>query len=234
MIFTLPIFRLKRIAKQLSRKKGIPLHKALDAIAQQQGVQSWSLLAERHAHDKQYMSLMSEFHEGDLILLGGRPGHGKTQLSLRFLLEAAVTKRPGFFFTLEYTQDDLVDVLESMNLRPSDLGENFTFHGSDEISADYIERSLASVKRGSLVIVDYLQLLDQRRINSELADQLKSLKRFARTNGITFIMLSQIDRFADRSNDRIPSISDVRLPNPLDLSVFDRFCFLSNGKAKLI
>ena len=44
MKLTKPIHRLKRQAKQLSRENGIPLHEALDQIAEQEGYRSWSLL----------------------------------------------------------------------------------------------------------------------------------------------------------------------------------------------
>ena len=45
MKLSAPIYHLKRKAKLLSREKNIPLHEALDRIAEQEGFSGWSLLA---------------------------------------------------------------------------------------------------------------------------------------------------------------------------------------------
>jgi hypothetical protein len=33
-----------------------------------------------------------------------------------------------------------------------------------------------------------------------------------------------------RSQKPLPDIADIRLPNPLDLKLFDKTCFLNNGQ----
>ena len=47
MKLSAPIYQLKRRAKLLSRTDTIPLHQALDRIAQEEGFTAWSLLASR-------------------------------------------------------------------------------------------------------------------------------------------------------------------------------------------
>jgi hypothetical protein len=47
MKLSAPVYRLRRNAKLLSREKKIPLVRALDEIARQEGYKSWSLLAAR-------------------------------------------------------------------------------------------------------------------------------------------------------------------------------------------
>lgn len=42
-------------------------------------------------------------------------------------------------------------------------------------------------------------------------------------------MMSQIDRRFELTDKRVPDLSDVRLPNPIDLSLFDKTCFLHEG-----
>jgi hypothetical protein len=42
-----PVYSLKRLAKDLSREKRIPLHAALNRVAQDEGFTSWGLLAAR-------------------------------------------------------------------------------------------------------------------------------------------------------------------------------------------
>jgi hypothetical protein len=59
------------------------------------------------------------------------------------------------------------------------LAERFTFDTSDNIRADYIIDRLLSAPQGTVAVVDYLQLLDQKRENSELMTQVRALKEFA-------------------------------------------------------
>jgi replicative DNA helicase len=81
-----------------------------------------------------------------------------------------------------------------------------------------------------LVVIDYLQLLDQRRTNPSLQAQVEALGDFAREKRLTVVLISQIHkRFEDASN-ALPTREDVRLPNPLDLDLFDELWFLHHGQ----
>src|SRR3546814_5746450 len=65
-----------------------------------------------------------------------------------------------------------------------------------------------------------LQLLDQRRRNPELAVQVKTLAGFASTASTIIVAISQIDRSFDMEGKPLPNLSNVRLPNPVDLALF--------------
>lgn len=112
------------------------------------------------------------------------------------------------------------------------FNDRFVFDNSDAISADYIVGMLAAAARGTLVVIDYLQLLDQKRENPDLMAQVRTLKAFARDKGLILIFISQIDRSYDPVKKPCPDISDVRLPNPLDLSLFNKTCFLNKGEIR--
>ena len=88
---------------------------------------------------------------------------------------------------------------------------------------------LAAAPRGTLVVIDYLQLLDQKRENPALMVQVRTLDAFARERGLIFVFISQIDRSYDPATKPCPDLADVRLPNPLDLTLFSKTCFLNNG-----
>lgn len=62
--------------------------------------------------------------------------------------------------------------------------------------------------------------------------QVRTLKVFARDRGVILVFISQIDRSYDPSTKPFPDISDVRLPNPLDLSLFSKTCFLNSGEIR--
>ena len=90
-----------------------------------------------------------------------------------------------------------------------------------------------SETRGGIVVVDYLQVLDQKRNTPELADQVRALKAFARARGLIITLISQIHRSYDPCAKPCPDLTDVRLPNPLDLSLLNKTCFLNNGEVRI-
>lgn len=232
MKLSAPLYHLKRKAKLLSRAENIPLHEALDRIARQAGVDGWSLLAAKAAAAAPAEKLFARLAPGDLVLVGARPGHGKTLMSLELAVQAMKSGSRGVFFTLEYTEKEMVDRFRAVGAARENFADRFEFDNSDEISSDYIVRRLADAPPGTLVVVDYLQLLDQKRDKPELMVQVRALKSFARDRGLIFVFISQIDRAYDPSKKPCPDLDDVRLPNPLDLSLFSKTCFLNDGEVR--
>ncbi|HEV7328386.1 MAG TPA: DNA helicase [Bosea sp. (in: a-proteobacteria)] len=233
MKLSAPVHRLKRQARELSRKENIPLHLALDRVAIGEGFGAWSLLAAKSAEDLSAEGLLARLAPGDLLLIGARPGHGKTLLSLQLAVAAMKAGRRAAFFTLEYTAKDLLGRFRALGVEPAQFQALFSFDDSEAISADHIMRALAEAPRGTLGIVDYLQLLDQKRGNPALGLQISALKAFARERGMILVFISQIDRSYDPAAKLCPDLDDVRLPNPLDLALFDKSCFLNEGEVRL-
>ena len=232
MKLSAPIYHLKRKAKRLSRDEGIPLHDALDRIAATEGFSAWSMLAARAAAATPANRLFPQFQPGDLVLVGARPGQGKTLMSLELAVEAMKSGHRAAFFSLEYTEKDVLDRLRAIGVEPAQFQALFEVDCSDTISADYIVKQMASAQRGTVVVIDYLQLLDQRRENPDLTVQVRALKSFARDKGLIVVFISQIDRSYDPSVKPCPDLSDVRLPNPLDLKLFDKMCFMNNSEVQ--
>jgi len=229
MKLSAPIYRLKRNARLLSRERNIPLNRALNEVARQEGYKSWSLLAARLSAEAPAARLFGQLRQGDLLLMGARPGHGKTLLGLELALEAIKSGAEGKFFSLEYALQGVQDCLGAIGADQGLLRNRFEFDGSDAISAAYLIKALAGAPRGTLVVIDYLQLLDQKRDQPALMTQVKALKAFAAERGLILTFLSQIDRSYDASEKPCPGLADVRLPNPLDLALFNTACFLNNG-----
>lgn len=232
MKLSAPIYHLKRKAKLLSRKQGVPLHEALDRIASAEGFGAWSLLAAKTAAVTPAGKLFPQLRHGDMLLVGARPGHGKTLMSLQLAVEAMKSGQRGAFFSLEYTEKEVLDRFRAIGVEPAQFDGLFEFDCSDAISADYIVKRMAGAPRGTFVVIDYLQLLDQRRENADLMIQARTLKSFARDQGLIVVIISQIDRSYDPSIKSCPDLRDVRLPNPLDLKLFDKTCFLNNGEVQ--
>jgi replicative DNA helicase len=221
-----PIHRLKRRARLLSRQENIPLHAALDRVAREQGFSAWSMLVARSVAFSPGRAKFSQLSDGDLLLLGGRPGQGKTLLSLDLAVQAVKEGRSVVFFTLEYNHSEVLHCVAAIGADPRSFGTKVLIDTSDDINADHIISQLQSAARGTLVIVDYLQILDQKRENPTLIQQVRTLKAFAEERGLVFVFLSQIHRSFETGDNRVPSLADVRLPNPLDLTLFTKMCFV--------
>ena len=232
MKLTAPIYQLKRQARLLAREEKIPLHMALDRMARDEGFAGWSLLSARVATCATPREILPRLSDGDMLLLGARPGHGKTRLGIRLLLDAVRDGRKAVFFTLEYTEKETRERIRSLEGETSDLGDALEIMTSDEICADYIVRHLADASRGTVVVIDYLQILDQRRHKPELSTQIVVLQGFARKTGIILAFISQIDRSYDPETKPLPDMQDLRLPNEVDVGLFSKACFLHDGKAQ--
>jgi hypothetical protein len=231
MTLSTSIPHLKRKAKALRRSEQIPLHQALDRIAVTEGYRNWSLLAARNPAGMEG-ALLAALSPGDMALLAGRPGQGKTLVGILLAVEAARLGRRSVFFSLEYTAAAFERRATALGLAPL-ANPLFSFDGSDLIASDYIEATLADAPFGSLAVIDYLQLLDQRRENPALGLQLRSLKVFARSQGIKLVFLSQIDRHYDPATKAFPDRGDLRLPNAIETDLFDKAFFVQGGQVQI-
>jgi replicative DNA helicase len=228
-----PIYTLKRQAKLLVRDNDIRLHTALNQVAQQEGFKNWSHLASNYGKATAAKELMGELSPSDMVLIGARPGHGKSLLGLELIALAKKSKRTGYVFSLDYNEADVWNRFEKLSFGPKEHDRSIVVDTSDDICAEHIIECLSHATDDALAVVDYLQLLDQRRSHPPLDEQVRALKKFARKRGVIIVMLSQIDRAFELSSSDLPSVRDIRLPNPVDLSLFDKKCFLHDGEVKI-
>ena len=233
MKLSAPIYHLKRRARLLSREQKIPLHEALDHIATEEGFRHWSLLSARAATTTAAAKLFAQLRPGDVALIGARPGQGKTLMGMEILAEALKAGHRAAFFTFEFTEKDVSDLFRSIGVDMATFEGRLELDTSDTINAASIMKRLVAAPAGTTVLIDYLQLLDQQRHTPALADQVRAITTFARNKGVIVIFLSQIDRSYDPSIKPCPDIEDLRLPNPLNVKVFSKTCFLHEGTVRL-
>ncbi|MEQ8290950.1 MAG: DNA helicase [Roseovarius sp.] len=227
MKLSAPLYQLKRQAKRMARDEGIALHAALDRIAGAEGFRSWSHLAET-ARPGPAEAVLHQLAPGDMLLVAARPGQGKTLLGLELARGAETLGRRGVFFTLDYTRREV----EAHLSRLPGQGE-VMIDTSDEICASYVTDRLSRLDTPALAVIDYLQILDQRRDTPPLAEQLAALKTHARASGAIFAIISQVDRAFDSASGKLPGLRDIRMPNPFDPGLFDKACFLHDGQVRM-
>lgn len=185
-------------------------------------------------------NLLAGFQASNLIILASRPGIGKTALSLNIAQHVAVTlKRPIGFFSLEMSKEELIDRLlvsqadiDAWRLKTGRLSEEDFVRLSDAMGvlADaplFIDdtpalsvlemRSKArrlQVESGlDLLIVDYLQLIQGRRLENrvqEVSEISQSLKNFARELKTPVLAISQLSRAVEQRGTKRPQLADLR------------------------
>lgn len=234
MKLSAPIHVLKAQAKALKREQSLTMIAALDLVAAREGYSSWSLLHTKNSDPfpTKYDELLGFFNEGDLVVIGARPNMGKTSFSIGLLVQAVQRRvARNYYFTLAEVHRDVAGRIANYD---ESIGENNDFlelDYSNDISADYIiAKAEKNISKGSLIVVDYLQLLDEKRVNPPLQDQIEKLKRFAKEKSCIIIFISQIKREVEGLRDSRPTLKDIRLPNKLDLKLMNKVLLLYRAR----
>lgn len=188
-------------------------------------------------------SLTQGFHPSDLIIIAGRPSMGKTALALNFALNIIKTsKLPVLFFSLEMTKEQLAYRLLSieahinpMRLRTGHLDKkewlklntiikslsnlplfiDDTPNLSIQDIRSKIKKILFEQNKVGLIIIDYLQLMQNSKLKSdnrvqEISQITRSLKNIAREFKVPLIALSQLSRNVENRIIKRPILSDLR------------------------
>ena len=176
---------------------------------------------------------------GQLILIAGRPGDGKTSLGMNIIEHIAVTKKvPCGVFSLEMTGEelgiralfqkakadfqrfrtgylqssDIPKLMEAgkMQLAPIELDEN----GDSTIDDICAKARRWHRERGiRCLLVDYVALVETmeyfRESREKIAYISKRFKRLAKVLKIPVILLVQLNREGEKAGGRLPLLSDL-------------------------
>lgn len=174
----------------------------------------------------------------DLVLVGARPGMGKTSFALNIATNVAQsTKKKVCVFSLEMSAEQLVSrilsseaLVDSHELRSgklsSDSWEKIADASSRLASCDILiddtsgltvtdmKAKLRRVDNLGLVIVDYLQLMQSdRKIDNrvqEVAEISRAFKIMAKELCVPIICCAQLSRGPESRTDKKPMLSDLR------------------------
>ena len=163
------------------------------------------------------MALNSGLRDGQLCVVGGRPGAGKSVLMLQMGLAAVTDDQITAVVSLEMTAAELAGRLESRFQDPEKLeGLPLVFMDSTSNLGTILAllRVLARRKKLGCVVVDYLQLLEVttgRHENRErqIATASRNLKRLAIELKVPVIVGSQLNRESAK-NEGKPKLTDLR------------------------
>lgn len=196
------------------------------------------------------------FGKGNLIIVGARPGVGKTSFCLNLATNIAKkTKKSVCLFSLEMSNEELVSrviaseaLVHSEKLRTGKLEKNdwenianacstlsetdIYIDDTSSISLTAMKAKLRRIKNLGLVVVDYLQLMEsetKRRDGSrvnEIGDISRGLKLLAKELNVPVIVCSQLSRSTEKEKERKPMLSDLRDSGSIEQDA-DMVIFLS-------
>lgn len=174
---------------------------------------------------------------GDLIVLAGRPSHGKTTLATNIAINAAKSGYCGLIFSLEMGQYRLglrmISSETETNLYQLSRGEVSDYRQITKISSGlkniYIDfdvnltcydvvsriREFSQTTHPHFIMLDYLQKLrfpSRERHDLSVAEATLAFKNAAKEFGLPFVLLSQLSRANEKDGKAVrrPRLSDLR------------------------
>lgn len=177
---------------------------------------------------------------GQLIVIGARPGCGKSTIGLDIARHVAVRlKQPALLASLEMSKTEVMHRLLAAEGRV-DLGKiqkrdldaadweriakassrisesKLIIDDTPECGLAHIRARLRGMNRNGgcrLVVVDYLQLMTAGRAENrqqQVADLSRGLKLIAREFEVPVVVLAQLNRGSEHRQDKRPLPSDLR------------------------
>ena len=184
-------------------------------------------------------NVLAGMGNSDLILVGARPGMGKTSFALNIGTNVALqTGKTVCMFSLEMSAEQLVTrvisseaMIDSYALRTGKLdtkqwddiatattrlaGCDILIDDTSGITVTGMKGKLRRIKNLGLVVIDYLQLMQSDRRNDgnrvqEVADISRALKIMAKELNVPIICCAQLSRGPESRTDKRPMLSDLR------------------------
>ncbi len=183
--------------------------------------------------------MITGLNKSDLIILGARPGMGKTSFALNLARNVAVNAgKTVCFFSLEMTRDQLAQRMlsseagiKSEKFRTGEIEPdewttiakasehlskaNIYFDESSNITVPEMKAKLRRMKDVGLVVIDYLGLMHTPRPNDnrvqEISEITRSLKIMAKELNIPIIACAQLSRGTEqKGKSHKPALADLR------------------------
>ena len=176
--------------------------------------------------------------DSDLIILGARPGMGKTSFALNIATNVAISEKKAVcVFSLEMSAEQLVSrllsseaMVESYALRSGQLSQddwkkladaamrlsstNLYIDDTSGMTVTAMKAKLRRVENLGLVVIDYLGLMESETHYDNRALEVgvisRGLKLMAKEMHVPILCCAQLSRGTEGRTDKRPQLSDLR------------------------
>lgn len=178
-------------------------------------------------------------HNGELIVVGARPGVGKTILGCHLADIAACQKSTAFFVSLEQARYELElrllskhSRVDSFKIRQGELTDSHVDQITsaaarirhsplwwDDTPAQTVRRIASQARRLKskhdlkILVIDYMQLIEsanrRQKRHEQVGEITRALKLLARELAIPVVVMAQLNRESE-TQGREPRLSDLR------------------------
>ncbi len=183
--------------------------------------------------------LIGGLQGGNLAILGGNAGMGKTAMGLNIMLKMAENNIKCLFFSLEMSNNELSQRVAAIktgikaeNIRLKKITDdewnifysflaskeyetitkNLLFSGKSNLNINEIEKTVRKTN-ADIVIIDYLGLIKSEKTKNsyeEVSDVSRRLKLLAIETNKPILTLAQLNRNVSTRNDKRPTMADLR------------------------
>ena len=184
--------------------------------------------------------MLVQMGKGDLVILGARPGMGKTSFALNIATNVAKqAKKSVAIFSLEMSAEQLVTriisseaMVDSHNLRTGQLlpedwdniadvisslsGCDIYIDDTSALTTTEMKSKLRRLSNLGLVVIDYIGLMQTTSNSDNRAQQVgeisRNLKIMAKDLGVPFICCAQLNRGTEsrQGAGKRPTLADLR------------------------
>jgi len=183
-------------------------------------------------------NILVGMNPGDLILVGARPGVGKTAFAMNIAMHAASKKKTVAVFQLEMSKEQVVlrllsseAFIDGFKMRAGILSDDdwtkiaeagsrisecdIYFDDTPSITVTGMKAKLRRLKKLDLVIIDYLQLMQIDRGSTgnrvqDISEISRNLKIMAKELGVPVVTCAQLSRGPESRENKRPLLSDLR------------------------
>ncbi len=183
--------------------------------------------------------MLIQMGKGDLIIVGARPGMGKTSFAMNIATNVAKTKKAVAIFSLEMSGEQLVTrilsseaLVDSQKIRTGQLktedwdniagvisnlsGCDIYIDDTSAISTPEMKAKLRRIPNLGLVVIDYIGLMQSTANTDNRAQQVgeisRNLKIMAKDLGIPIVCCAQLNRGTEAraGEGKKPTLADLR------------------------
>ncbi len=184
--------------------------------------------------------MLVQMGKGDMVIVGARPGMGKTSFALNIATNVAkYSKKAVAIFSLEMSGEQLVTriisseaMVDSHNLRTGQLsmedwqsiagivtelsGCDIYIDDTSAITTTEMKSKLRRISNLGLVVIDYIGLMQSTANTDNRAQQVgeisRNLKIMAKDLGVPFVVCAQLNRGTESrpGQGKKPTLADLR------------------------